>query len=119
MASRTGQKTESGLQLPEGESTIGRMSGNSLSRAMAKFGINPQEEEDQEYEKMLGDFMSKANSGRMQGKGQFAKVFTPDAKGFQDYIAADAAYNLHQGEGGKAWQDKRNKADFGKMGFMP
>lgn len=108
-----------GLSLPEGQSTIGRMSGNSLSRAMAKFGINPKKEEDQAYEKMLGDFMSKANSGRMQGQGKYSKVFEPNAKGFQDYIAADAAYNLHQGEGGKAWKDKMGKADFGKMGLIP
>jgi len=104
-----------GLSLPEGQSTIGRMSGNSLSRAMAKFGINPQEEEDQAYQKMVGDFMSKAKSGGVQGQGKFSGVYQPTSEGFQKYISDDAAYQLHQGEGGKAWQDKLNKANWGKI----
>ena len=108
-----------GLSLPEGQSTIGRMSGNSLSRAMAKFGINPQEEEDQAYQKMVGDFMSKAKQGTVQGQGKFSGVYQPTSEGFQKYISDDAAYQLHQGEGGKAWKDKIAKANFGKMGLMP
>jgi hypothetical protein len=87
---------------------------SSYDRIMGEFGLDPQAEADENSRKIMRDFMEKAQQGKIQGKGKFAGKFAPTAQGFQEYLTADAAYNLHQGEGGKSYYDKIKNIDWGK-----
>jgi hypothetical protein len=79
---------------------------SSYDRIMGEFGLDPQVEADENSRKIMKDFMEKANKKIPQGKGKFSKIFAPTAAGFNEYILADAAYNLHQGEGGKSYDER-------------
>jgi hypothetical protein len=79
---------------------------SSYDRIMGEMGLDAQEEQEDAQRKILKDFMEKAQSGQVQGKGKYSKKFAPTAQGFNEYILADAAYNLHQGEGGKSYDER-------------
>jgi hypothetical protein len=82
---------------------------SSYDRIMGEFGLDAKKEQEQAQRKIVKDFMENASRGMVQGKGKFGKVFKPTAQGFNEYLAADAAYNLHQGEGGRTWDEKNRK----------
>lgn len=87
----------------------------SYNKIMSEFGLNEQAEIEQSQRKIMADFLSKARAGLAQGRGRFAKKFKPTAAGFNEYILADAAYNLDQGAGGKTKDDQAAK---GMQGLM-
>ena len=85
---------------------------NSYSKIMGEQGFDPLKEQEDTQRKIFNDFMAKANRGEIQGQGKFSQKFNPTAQGFQAFLAADAAYNLHQGQGGRAEKEKLNKANW-------
>jgi len=95
--------------IPGSESMV-----SSYNKIMGEFGLDPQKEQEDAQRKVLEDFMQKARAGQTQGKGKFAKKFAPTAHGFGEYIASDAAYNLHQGPGGKR-HDEQTAKGMGKL----
>ena len=85
---------------------------NSYSRIMNERGFNPAQEQDEVQRKIFDNFMTNARQGRSQGSGKFSGKYPATAIGFQKYLADQTAYNLHQGEGGKAYYDKISKAQW-------
>jgi hypothetical protein len=88
---------------------------NSYSKIMGEQGLDPLKEQEDEQRKILNSFMEKARRGEVQGSGAYSKKFAPTAQGFAAFMGADAAYNLHQGMGGKAEADKLANANWSKL----
>jgi hypothetical protein len=88
---------------------------SAYSKIMGDRGYDPQQELEDVAKKNFDDFMQRARRGEVQGRGAYSKKFAPTAMGFTDYLAADAAYNLHQGRGGKAEADKMKYGNLGQF----
>jgi hypothetical protein len=96
-----GNEATSQYTLPGSEGIM-----NSYSKIMGEQGFDPLNEQEDAQRKIFNDFMQKAKGGQIQGRGRFSGKYEPTAIGFQKYLAGDAAYQLDQGKGGRAYDEK-------------
>jgi hypothetical protein len=88
---------------------------SSYGKIMGESGLDAGMEIEDAQRKSFMDFMQKAKSGQVQGQGRFSGKYEPTAIGFQKYLSDNAAYQLDQGAGGKAYYDKISKIDWSKI----
>ena len=89
---------------------------SSYSKIMDESGLDAGEEIEDAQRKVFNDFMQKAKSGQVQGQGKFSGKYEPTALGFKKYISDNAAYQLHQGAGGRMQDEQIAKNSYKLFG---
>ena len=105
------------LNLAPGRNVIPGSEGitSMYDKIIKKSGYDPEKETEDIMQASFNKFMENAKAGRIQGSGKYAKKFAPTAMGFNEYLTADAAYNLHQGQGGRMQDEQIKNIDWSKL----
>lgn len=97
-------------EIPGSESLM-----SSYDKIVGEAGFDLRKEQEENQRKIFNDFMKNARMGKVQGRGKFSQVFPPTATGFNDFLTADAAYQLHQGPGGAMHDKKIRNIDWSRI----